>query len=103
MAMQYTVYVGQGTQFDSEMQHLEGVSERVVMSLAKPLLHKEYCITMNNYYTSPNLAEILIAQKTDSYETVRTNRKNMSPQLRNTVLKRGEIKGFRKGKTLVLK
>ncbi|KAF2362286.1 PiggyBac transposable element-derived protein [Trinorchestia longiramus] len=64
---------------------------------------KGYCITMDNYYTSPNLAELLVAQRTDCYGTVRANRKNMPPQLRNTFLKRGEIKGYRKGKILVLK
>ena len=97
------IYVGQGTQFDPEMQHLEDVTEHIVMSLVKPLLQKGYCITMDNYYTRPNLAKILIAQKTDCNETAHTNRKNMPVQQRKTVLKRGKMKGFRKGNILVLK
>ena len=67
------IHVDQGTQFDPEIQHLEGVSEPVVMSFVKSLLQKGYCITMDNYYTSPNLAEILIAKMTNCYGTVHTN------------------------------
>ena len=51
------IYVGKGTQFDPDYNGLP-VSSHIVMSLMKPLLGKGYCVTMDNYYNSPQLADI---------------------------------------------
>ena len=67
-----SIYVGKGTQFDPESDEYP-VSSRVVLSLMKPLFWKGYCVTVDNYYTSPQLAEALVMNQTDTYGTLRLN------------------------------
>lgn len=50
---------------------------RVVTSLMGPLLDEGYCVTVDNYYNSPELVDKLIARKTDVYGTARPRRKEM--------------------------
>ncbi|XP_035214068.1 piggyBac transposable element-derived protein 4-like [Stegodyphus dumicola] len=61
------------------------------------------CVTTDNFYSSPELAELLIWYKTDIYGTVRLNRKSMPIELKKRKLKKGEIAAYQKGKVMVLK
>ena len=61
---------------------------KIVLSLAEELLNKGYCIGMDNYYASPELFDILVANKTDAGKTVRYNRKNLSAIVNKTKLKK---------------
>lgn len=79
------------------------MSSQVVMSLMKPLFEKGYCVTTDNFYTSPELAETLIARSCDTYGTVCGNRKGMPPQIKNKKLKKGEVAAYQKGKMMVLR
>ncbi|XP_035214082.1 piggyBac transposable element-derived protein 4-like [Stegodyphus dumicola] len=98
------IYTGKGTILNEQFKNLP-VSSQVVMTLLYPLLKKGHCVTTDNFYTSPELAELLIAYKTDIYGTVRLNRKGMPIDLkkRKEKLKKGEIAAFQKGKIMVLK
>ena len=58
---------------------------------------------MENYYASPELFEILVANKTDTVGTVRCNRKNFSAIVNKTKLKKGETIAQYKGKSIHLK
>ena len=49
------------------------LSTKVLMTLMKPLFNKRYCLTIDNYHTSPQLANILVKNHTDMHETVRLN------------------------------
>ncbi|XP_035217417.1 piggyBac transposable element-derived protein 4-like [Stegodyphus dumicola] len=60
---QLIIYTGKGTLFDDNYQHL-CKSSQVVMTLMQPLLNKGYCLTADIYYTSPELADILINHQT---------------------------------------
>ncbi|KAG8237902.1 hypothetical protein J437_LFUL017698 [Ladona fulva] len=76
----WSIITGKGTKFLEEYEHLP-VSSQVVLSLMKPLLGRGYCVVMDNYYSSPQLADILVANKTDTYGTVRINRKEMPSKI----------------------
>ena len=96
------IYVGKGTQFDPDYDDLP-VSSRVVMSLMKPLLGKGYCVTVDNYYNSPQLADILIKNKTDIYGTLRMTRKEVPQELKQAKLKKGEVVAYQRGKTMAIR
>ena len=71
-----SIYVGKGTQFDPEYDEYR-VSSHIVLSLMKLLFGKGYCVTLDNYYTSPQLADALVMNRTNTYETLRLNRKEV--------------------------
>ncbi|GFV18332.1 piggyBac transposable element-derived protein 4 [Trichonephila clavipes] len=47
------IYVGKGTDVSDENKECS-FSTQVVLTLSKPLLNKGYCLTMDNYYNSPD-------------------------------------------------
>lgn len=96
------IYTGKGTVFDDDYNHL-GVSTKSVMTLLHDLKGQGYCLTTDNYYTSPELAEILISNRTDICGTLRPNRKGLPSQLKSSSVKKGEIIAFQKGKMCVMK
>ncbi|KAG8236323.1 hypothetical protein J437_LFUL018599 [Ladona fulva] len=96
------VYTGKGTILDDTFKNLS-MSSQVVMSLMKPLFEKGYCVTTDNFYTSPELAEALISHSCDTYGTVRVTRKGMPEQLKRKKIKKGEVAAFQKGKIMVLR
>ena len=91
------LYTGKGTQFSAKYADY-GVSTSSVFSLIDALLEKGYCVTLDNFYTSPELLEILIKHKTDAYGTVRSNRKNLPTNFAREKLKRGDVRAWQKGK-----
>ena len=97
------IYTGKGTQMDEKYKDLPAVSSKIVMSMMDPLLNKGHCLTTDNFYTSPALAELLINNRTDTYGTVKQNRKDMPPQIKSKKLKKGETIAFRRGKVLTMK
>lgn len=92
------IYTGKGTLLSEDYKGLP-VSTQVVMDLMSPLLGKGYCLTMDSYYNSPQLADILVNNITDVYGTVQLKRKDM-PSLK---LKKGEIVGYQRGKVTAMK
>ncbi|KAG8225466.1 hypothetical protein J437_LFUL004467 [Ladona fulva] len=80
-------YTGKGMIPDANHKEFP-VSSQVVLSLIQPLLDKGFCLTTDNYYTSPQLADILILQSTDMYGTVKITRKEMPPELKKDKLKK---------------
>ena len=96
------LYTGKGTQFSAKYADY-GVSTSSVFSLIDALLEKGYCVTLDNFYTSPELLEILIKHKTDTYGTVRSNRKNLPTNFAREKLKRGDVRAWQKGKMVALR
>ncbi|KAJ8965443.1 hypothetical protein NQ314_004133 [Rhamnusium bicolor] len=78
----FVIYTDKGTMLDSDYDHLRLVSSKVVMSLTKPLLGKGYCLTMDNFYNSPQLADLLIQNKTDVYGTLLLRRKEVPKEFK---------------------
>ena len=58
---------------------------------------------MDNFYTSPELFDILLQNKTDVYGTVRRNRHNMPSDFMKDNLKRGKVVEWQKGKMMALR
>ncbi|KAG0410356.1 hypothetical protein HPB47_012529 [Ixodes persulcatus] len=75
---------------------------RVVLKLLEPLLGKGYCVTIDNFYTSPELVDALIKNCTDVYGTVRANRKEMPPGFGAPKLKKGDAHAYQRGKCVAL-
>ncbi|GBN69954.1 PiggyBac transposable element-derived protein 4 [Araneus ventricosus] len=96
------IYTGKGTTFHEDYEDY-GVSTKSVMTLIHELKNKGYTLTTDNYYTSPELAEILIKCKTDIYGTLRANRKGLPPLIKSSKVKKGEVLAFQKGKICLLK
>lgn len=92
------IYTGKGTDIGDEAS---AMGTKVVMRLMEPLLDKGYCLTVDNFYTSPELVEKLLSRKTDVYGTVRPSRKDMPP-LRDANLKKGDIVAYQRGKCMAL-
>ncbi|KAK9694585.1 Transposase IS4 [Popillia japonica] len=78
------------------------LTSQIVLSLADSLLDQGYCITMDNYYTSPLLADYLISRQM-TYGTMRINRKDLPTELQKKKLKKGEIIAFQRGKLMTMK
>ena len=82
---------------------LKTKTSKIVLSLAEELLNKGYCFGIDNYYASPELFDILVANSIDAVGTVRYNRKNLSAFVKKTKLKKGETNAQYKGKLIHLK
>ncbi|XP_023228763.1 piggyBac transposable element-derived protein 4-like [Centruroides sculpturatus] len=98
----FIIYTGKGTSFNEKYQEMP-IASKIVLSLADPLLGKGYCLTTDNYYTSPQLADYLISCQTDLCGTVRTNRKGVPGVIRNKNMEKGEIVAMRRDKVMILK
>jgi len=96
------LYTGKGTKMTEKYAEY-GLASSSVLSLADQLLGKGYCITMDNFYTSPELLDILIKNKTDAYGTVRSNRRNLPDDFGKEKLKRGDVRAWQKGKMMALR
>lgn len=96
------IYTGKGTLFDEKYKTFP-ISSQVVLTLMDPLLDMGYCVTTDNFYTSPQLADFLVQHKTDTYGTLRINRKEVPSELQKKKLKRNEIIAFQRGKVMTLK
>ncbi|GFW98377.1 piggyBac transposable element-derived protein 4 [Trichonephila clavipes] len=96
------IYTGKGTAFNENYNDY-GLSTKSVLTLIHELKGKGYCLSTDNFYTSPELAELLIDSKTDICGTLRPNRKGLPVSFKSSTLKKGEIIAFQKGKMCVLK
>ena len=52
------IYTGKGTICNIDGQQL-AFSTKIVLSLMEELLGKGYCLTVNKFYTSPELADLI--------------------------------------------
>ncbi|XP_040203816.1 piggyBac transposable element-derived protein 4-like [Rana temporaria] len=96
------LYTGKGRKFNPKYSSY-GIATSSVLSLIEPLLNQGYCVTTHNFYTSPELYEFLLQNKTDAYGTARANWRNMPPMFGNKKLKNGEMVAWQKGKMMALR
>ncbi|XP_068094365.1 piggyBac transposable element-derived protein 4-like [Hyperolius riggenbachi] len=95
------VYTGKGTTFGPQFSEY-GLATSSVLTLIEPLLDQGYCLTTDNFYTSPELCDYLIQHKTDCYGTIRPNWRQLPPAFSARRLKKGEIIAWQKGKMMAL-
>ncbi|GFT94517.1 piggyBac transposable element-derived protein 4 [Trichonephila clavipes] len=89
------IYTGKGTAFNENYNDY-GLLTKSVLTLIHELKGKGYCLSTDNFYTSPELAEILIGSKTDICGTLRPNRNGLPVSLKSSTVKKGEIIAFQK-------
>lgn len=71
----------------------KGQTYGVVMKLLEPIQGKGHAVYMDNFYSSPELFEDLLAKKTLASGTVRTNRRHFPAELKDaTTPSRGDSK-----------
>ncbi|GBN92992.1 PiggyBac transposable element-derived protein 4 [Araneus ventricosus] len=96
------IYTGKDMPLWNESPNYKSTTN-IVMTLSEDLLDKGYCVTLDNFYTSPEFAELLLSHRTDVYGTLRPNRISVHEEIKKGTLKKGEIVGFQKGKICVMK
>ena len=79
------------------------LSERVVVDLMQPLLHKGYHLYTDNWYTSLLLYKYLHCYGTLACGTIRSNRKGFLEQVKNAKLRRDEQLACRSDELLEIK
>jgi len=73
------------------------------MKLASDLLGVGRCCVTDNFYSSPELFDLLQGSNTDAFGTCKTNRKGMSSVLAHAKLKKGDVLAKRKGRLLAIR
>lgn len=86
--VQFKIYTGGQDKADASGLN---VSETVVRELSTLILNQGYTLYLDNWYSSPNIFEYLLANETNAIGTVRNDRKNMPKDLSSLKLKKGEV------------
>ncbi|KAG5881450.1 hypothetical protein JTB14_025827 [Gonioctena quinquepunctata] len=98
--LNFIVYCGAGSDIREEADNV-GISGNIVLTLMRNYLNAGHTLFTDNWYTSPNLYNLLWSQKTNACGTVKQNRKNM-PALKNK-LKAGETEAYNSSNLLAIK
>jgi hypothetical protein len=98
----FLLYTGKSTVYNKKYDQFP-ISTKVVLHLMDQFLKKGYCVTVDNWYMSPELADVLIKQNTDIYGTVNSRRKDLPVGFSKGKLQKGEIQAFQRGKVMALK
>ncbi|CAH2325967.1 Hypothetical predicted protein [Pelobates cultripes] len=96
------IYAGKGTKFNPKYSRY-GMAASSVNSLIELLLNQGYCVTPDNFYTSPPEFCVSSAKQNDAFGTIRANLRDMPPMFGNKKLKTGEMVAWQKGKMMALR
>ncbi|GIY12457.1 piggyBac transposable element-derived protein 4 [Caerostris extrusa] len=96
------IYTGKDTILKPEYSKF-CFSSQIVLTMMEPLLHKGYCLTIDNYYSSPELANKLVSCRTDAYGTLNLKRKEVPKEMQKKKIEKEEITAFQRGKVTVMK
>ena len=75
--LRFIVYTGASTFYQEPVEELYKQfndytnTSKVVLSLLRGFYNKGYCVTLDNFYTSPEIAKELLSLETDCYGTLR--------------------------------
>jgi len=90
------IYVGTGSDFSCRtvsdnfsMYDSLTMGSKVVLHLIEHCLRKGYHVVMDNFFTSPELFEILLQYNTHAYGTIRSNRRLLPNDIRQEILRKG--------------
>nr|CAH7726170.1 unnamed protein product [Callosobruchus chinensis] len=98
----FIVYTGASTNYGPKYND-EPVASRIVLSLADSLLNKGHCLFLDNFYSSPDLAQKLAGQRTDCVGTMRINRKGIPVEIKAKKLEKGESIAMFTKKQMIMK
>ena len=77
----FFVYTGKNTEYNPAHENKSSVGAKAVLMLAHDLLDKGYCISMDNFFSSTHLFDLLCSRSTDAVGTVRANSKGLPKKL----------------------
>ncbi|XP_023217915.1 piggyBac transposable element-derived protein 4-like [Centruroides sculpturatus] len=101
------IYTGESTLLCDKVKDLDlkgfNKTSRVVLTLMESRLDKGHRLFLDNYYSSPKLYDTLARYKTDVVGTVRMNRRDLPPDMKDKVLKPGEVCSWYRGRLMALK
>ncbi|GBN07079.1 PiggyBac transposable element-derived protein 4 [Araneus ventricosus] len=98
----FLLYTGKGISLLPEYSSYPQ-STAVVLHLLHRFLNRGFCVTVDNYYMSPSLADILVQKKTDIYGTLCSNRKDLPPGFAKEKVENGQCIAYQRGKVMVLR
>ena len=98
----FFVYTGVDT-FYPDYCNEPSMGSKCVLTLAHSLLNKGYCISMDNFFSSPYLSDMLCQNHTDAVETVQINRQGSPNELKTTALQKGEVFAMYHNKLVALR
>ncbi|PNF31583.1 hypothetical protein B7P43_G00790 [Cryptotermes secundus] len=85
----FLVYTGQGMELTNQYVTAEtNKTTAIVITLLENLLGRGHTVWMDNFYNSPDLARFLKSKNTDCVGTLRPNRKNVPPLVKDKKLKK---------------
>lgn len=99
--LDFIVYTGKGTQYETDDNDQSGVTSKVVKTLLRPFLNNNHVLYVDNWYSSPELFGWLKEKSTGACGTVKGNRKTM-PCLPKK-MKKGEVEVRSKADMIVIK
>ena len=88
----FFVYIGKDKIYNPDIAVNQPIGSKVIYTQVKPLYDKEYCIYMDNFFSSLQLYEVLCQNNTGAVGTLRANRKGVPNELRNKKLKKVKSK-----------
>ena len=66
----FFVYTVKSTEYNSAYENESSVGAKAILTLAHDLLDKGYCISMDNFFSSTHLFDLLCSRSTDAVGTV---------------------------------
>ena len=64
------------------------MGSKCILTLAHSLFNKGYCFNMDNFFSSPDLFDMLCQNQSDAVGTVRINRQSLSDELKTIALQK---------------
>lgn len=95
----FMVYAGKNSAISGEQSTCMSHASRVVLELSEYYLNSGRTITTDNFYTSFELAKLLLDKRTHLVGTIRKNRKGLPKALVTKKLARGEVIGKQERRT----
>ena len=88
LLLDFLVYFGQ---MNSELEQTDGMltTERIPITLMKPYLNHGHTLYVDNFYTTPKLAEYMLQNGTKLVGTIRNNRQNFPKELAKSIPDKG--------------
>ena len=94
---------GKSTEYNSAYENESSVGAKAILTLAHDLLDKGYCISMDNFFSSTHLFDLLCSRSTVGVGTVRANSKGLPKKLMKKKLNKGDVAAMYKDKLMALR
>ena len=75
---------------NSELDDIENMLTTITITLMRPYLNNGHTLFVDNFYTTPRLAQYMLEHDTKLVGTIRSNRKNFPKDLSKTMPAKGD-------------